>query len=115
MVWLALLAAVVEAFLVPFRIGDVKIPIALVLAILGNLTLPALALRASGSKFVTTLPAVVWFIVIVALAGGTAEGDVVLAGNDWTALLLLLVGSIAAAAGVYFALLIGFPLRLRKM
>ena len=103
-VWLAALAAVCEAFLVPLRTAGGRVPIAVLLAVLGNLGLPWLARWLSRSRPVTMLPALVWFLIIVVLAGGTTEGDVVLAGNDWVALALLLAGSIAAAAGAWFAL-----------
>jgi Flp pilus assembly protein TadB len=104
-VWLTVLAAVCEAFLVPLRMAGVRIPVALLLAVAGNLTLPWLARWLSRSRMMTMLPALLWFLVILVLAGGTTEGDVVLAGNDWVALTLLLFGSVAAAAGAYFALL----------
>lgn len=104
-VWLAVLAAVCEAFLVPLRVAGVRVPLALLLAVVGNLGLPWLARWVSGSRMVTMLPAMLWFLVILVLAGGTTEGDVVLAGDDWVALALLLAGSAAAAMGAYFALL----------
>lgn len=103
-VWLAVLAAVCEAFLVPLRVAGVRAPVALLLAVVGNLGLPWLARWFGRSRPVTMLPALAWFLIIVVLAGGTTEGDVVLAGNDWVALGLPLVGSVAAAAGAYFAL-----------
>ncbi len=104
-VWLTVLAAVCEAFLVPLRVAGVRVPIALLLAVAVNLALPWLARWLSRSRLMTMLPALLWFLVILVLAGGTTEGDVVLAGNDWVALTLLLAGSSAAAAGAYFALL----------
>lgn len=104
-VWLAVVAAVCEAFLVPLRVAGVRVPIALLLAVVGNLALPWLARWLSRSRVMTMLPALLWFLVILVLAGGTTEGDVVLAGSDWVALALLLAGSAAAAAGAYFALL----------
>jgi hypothetical protein len=103
-VWLAALAAVCEAFLVPFRVAGARVPLAVLLAVLGNLGLPWLARWLSRSRPVTMMPALVWFLIIVVFAGGTTEGDVVLAGNDWVAVGLLLAGSAAAAAGAWFAL-----------
>lgn len=101
----AVLTAVVEAFFVPLRFGGVRAPLVLLLAVAGNLALPWLGVWLSGSRFGAMLPPLAWFVVIVVFAGGTDEGDVVLAGNDWVALTLLLVGSATAAAGAYFALL----------
>ena len=103
--WLAVLSAVVEAFLVPLRVAGVQLPVALLLAAVGNLGLPYLALWLVRHRAAATLPALLWFVVILIFAGGTSEGDVVLAGDDWVALTLLLLGSAAAAGGVYLALL----------
>ncbi|MGH3713451.1 MAG: hypothetical protein ACRDT4_08350, partial [Micromonosporaceae bacterium] len=101
----SVLTAVVEAFFVPLRLAGVRVPVVLLLAVLVNLSLPWLGYLLSRSRFVIMLPPLAWFVVIVVFAGGTDEGDVVLAGNDWVALALLLIGSTAAAGGAYFALL----------
>ncbi len=103
--WLSVLTAVVEAFLVPLRVGGTHLPLALVLAVVANAGLPYLGLWLTRHRMAAMLPALLWFVVILIFASGTSEGDVVLAGNDWVALTLLLLGSGAAAAGVYFALL----------
>ncbi|MGH3656382.1 MAG: hypothetical protein ACRDUA_06965 [Micromonosporaceae bacterium] len=111
--WLAVVSAVVEAFLVPLRVGSTRVPVALLLAVVCNLVLPRLAHWLTRSRLVTMLPAVTWFLVILIFAGGTSEGDIVLAGNDWVGMVLLLAGSASAAAGAYFALLRVKPSRLR--
>lgn len=105
----AMLTAVVEAFFVPLRIAGVRAPLVLLLALVCNLALPWLGQWLSGSRVGIMLPPLAWFVVIVVFAGGTDEGDVVLAGNDWVALALLVGGAIAAAAGAYFALLRADP------
>lgn len=99
------LSAVVEAFFVPLRLGDVRVPVVLVAAVLANLALPWLGWWLSRLRVAVALPPLAWFVVTVVLAGGTDEGDIVLAGNDGVALALLVLGSAAAAAGAYFALL----------
>lgn len=104
-VWLAALAAVAEVFWTPLRIGEVRAPVSLVAAVVLNIALPIFARWATRSRHVAVLPTLVWFVVVLGFAGGTAEGDVALAGNDWAALLLLLVGSVSAATGAYLALL----------
>ncbi|MGH3737219.1 MAG: hypothetical protein ACRDT6_16620 [Micromonosporaceae bacterium] len=101
----SVLSAVVEAFFVPLRLGGVRVPVVLLAAVVCNLALPWLGWWLSRSRLAIALPPLAWFVVTVVLAGGTAEGDVVLAGNDGVALGLLLLGSVAAAAGAYFALL----------
>ncbi|MQA24834.1 MAG: hypothetical protein GEU94_05050 [Micromonosporaceae bacterium] len=104
-VWLAALAAVCEVFWTPLRIGEVRAPVSLVAAVVMNIALPIFARWATRSRHVAPLPSLVWFVVILTFAGGTAEGDIALAGNDWVALLLLLAGSVSAAIGAYLALL----------
>ena len=57
--WLAL----VEVFWLPLRIGGVLVPLSIVVAVVGNLLLPSMLLRASGSRLVAVLPAAVWVVV----------------------------------------------------
>jgi hypothetical protein len=99
--------AVVEVFWLPLRIGGVLVPLAIVVAVAGNLLLTAAAHRLSGSRVVAVLPALVWLVVAVAAMIRRPEGDLVLAGGGALgtfSLLFLLLGVTAAAFGVGRAL-----------
>ncbi len=94
--WLAL----VEVLWLPWRVWGVLIPLSIAVAVVGNLLLPALALRLSGSRAVAVLPAVTWAIVALAAMTRRPEGDLLLAGTGALGVLslaFLLFGVLAAA------------------
>ena len=107
-VWLAL----VEVFWLPLRVGGVLVPVSLVAAVAGNLLLPGLALRLSGSRLVAVLPGVAWLVVVVGAMMRRPEGDLVITGSGVTGtlnLVFLLVGVLAAAVAV--GRILGTPAR----
>src|SRR3712207_2538496 len=75
--WLAL----AEVFWLPLRIGGVLAPLSILVAVVGNLLLPGLLHRLSGSRLVAVLPAAVWVVVVLMAMSRRPEGDVVLAGT----------------------------------
>jgi hypothetical protein len=97
----ALVTAVIEVFLAPLRVGTVRVPISLVLAVVGNLVLVWFTYRATGKRAAVALPALVWMVVMVRAAGRTAEGDLLLTGDNWVGLVTILGGTVAFAAGAY--------------
>jgi hypothetical protein len=97
--WLAL----VEVFWLPLRVGGVLVPVSVVVAVVGNLLLPAAALRWSGSRLVGVLPALTWLVVAVGAMVRRPEGDLVMTGGGATGvvnLVFLMVGVLAAAFSV---------------
>jgi hypothetical protein len=101
--WLAL----VEVFWLPLRIGGVLIPVSVVAAVVGNLLMPRLALRLSGSRLVAGLTGVAWLVVVVAGMIRRPEGDLIITGGGATGvvnLAFLLCGVLAAAFAVGRAL-----------
>jgi len=93
----AALSALVEAFLVPLRVGGVPVPLSPVLAVAGNVLLVRFAARVTGSRLAVLGPTLAWFWVVLALAGRTTEGDLVVPGTLVGGALLL--GGAAALAG----------------
>ena len=91
--------AVIEAFLVPLRIGSVPLPLSVVLAVAGNVLLTRLAGRQTGSALAAGLQPLVWLLTVVVLSLPRAEGDVIVAGTV-TALVFLFAGSVAGAYGI---------------
>lgn len=100
-VWGGVLTALLEAFLVPLRLGGVRIPLSLVLAVVCNILLMLFARAATGNRLVALLPGVAWFVVTIVLSGQTAAGDTVLVGNDWMPMALLLGGAAAVTVGAF--------------
>ena len=97
--WLAL----VEVFWLPLRVGGVLVPLSVLVAVVGNLLLPAAALRLSGSRLVALLPALVWLVVAVGAMVRRTEGDLVMTGGGATGvvnLAFLMIGVLAAAFSV---------------
>ena len=91
--------AVVEAFLVPLRVGTVPLPICVLLAVAGNVVLTKLAVRQTGSIVCGVLQPVLWLVVIVVLSVPRAEGDLIVPGSA-TGLVFLFAGAVAGAYGV---------------
>jgi hypothetical protein len=97
--WLAL----VQVFWLPLRVGGVLVPVSVVVAVVGNLMLPAAALRWSGSRLVAVLPALAWLVVALGAMVRRPEGDLVMTGGGATGvvnLAFLMLGVLAAAFSV---------------
>jgi hypothetical protein len=91
--------ALVEAFLVPLRLGTVPLPISVLLAVAGNAGLTKLAVRQTGSIAWGVLQPVLWLLVIIVLSVPRPEGDLVVPGSA-TGLVFLFAGAVAGAYGV---------------
>jgi hypothetical protein len=91
--------ALVEAFLVPLRVGTVPLPVCVLLAVAGNVVLTKLAVRQTGSVVVGVLQPVLWLLVVVVLSLPRAEGDLIVPGSA-TGLVFLFAGAVAGAYGV---------------
>lgn len=104
-VWtvVSVVLAVIEVFLLPLSTsGGRHLPVAVVLAVLGNLLLPRVFVRGLGLRFGWALPAVVWFGVILASASQTSDGDLLISGSDYAAGssgVFLVVGAVSVALG----------------
>jgi hypothetical protein len=104
--WLAL----VEVFWLPLRVGRVLLPVSILAAVVGNLLLPAVARRRSGSRLVALLPAIVWMTVALAATIRRPEGDLVLVGGGAAGtvnLAFLLLGTVSAVIGAARAVAAG--------
>jgi hypothetical protein len=96
---IAALTAVYEAFFVPLRWGTVRIPVAVLLAVVVNLLLVWFTREVTGSTRLALVPALAWCAVMIVAAGGRPEGDIVLASNNWVALVLMVVGAVSWGVG----------------
>lgn len=99
-----LLVAVQALVLVPLRVdtplGVLRLPVAVVLAVVGNLVLIWFARVTTGTRWGALLPASGWFVVALAAMGVTSEGDRLLVPDDWVAMLTLFGGTATVVVGV---------------
>lgn len=98
--------------LVPLRVGDVawssgplaansfRLPVAVLVAVGGGLFLVGFARRATELRWGPVLPAVGWFAMVVLALRTTAEGDRLLAPDDWVGTLALFGGTLVLVIGV---------------
>lgn len=100
-VWGAVVVSVYGAFLTPFRIGQVLVPVAVVLAVVGNAVLIWFAHDVTGNKFLGLLPGVVWVALSFLGADRTTEGDLVLYQSNWVATVYLFAGAATVAVCAY--------------
>lgn len=92
-----LVLAVVGGFLVPVAYGPVSAGDALALLTVGPFC--HLVGRAARSTWVGTIPGAVWLVVTMVLAGRRPEGDLVITGETF-GMLFLLLGTVSGAVGI---------------
>jgi hypothetical protein len=93
--------ALYGAFLLPLRVNDVRVPVSLVLALVGNPALVWFAAAVTGRRLAGLLPALAWCVVYLTAASRTAEGDLLLTSTNWVGLVTLVVGPLAFAFAIY--------------
>ena len=101
----AVLTAGLELLFSTVRAGGHLVGVSVVLAVVANAALGWFSHRAVGRKWAVALPALTWFGLMVVAAGGTAEGDILLAGNNWVGVATVAAGSLAFAV-VAFRLIV---------
>ncbi|WP_205326309.1 hypothetical protein [Glycomyces sp. YM15] len=99
----AVLAAVVESFLVPYYIAGIAIPVAGAIAFVANWRLAALAVYWTGGRWSVLLTSIAWFAVVLAGSMPTDAGSLVIT-SGFNGYMLLLAGTagIAVALWRYF-------------
>jgi hypothetical protein len=80
----------------------VRLPVALVAAVVGNVLLAWMAYTVTGRMLAIGAPFVAWTVPMVFAAGRTTEGDLILTSNNWVGLSTMLVGAVTYAAAVYW-------------
>jgi hypothetical protein len=95
------LLAFYATFWTPLRIGQVFVPVSIVLAILGNAALIWFTYYTTRNRFVALLPGVVWIVLAFFGAERTTEGDLVLYQKNWVATVYLFAGAGTIAVAAY--------------
>ncbi|BCJ54153.1 hypothetical protein Asp14428_56280 [Actinoplanes sp. NBRC 14428] len=101
-----ILSALLELFMTPLRIGGVPICVAIVFAAVANYAISWFAVTTVGRRWAVAPPWAVWTMIMFFAAGSrTTEGDYLVSGKDWVALVMILVGSLTFAVFTYRAIL----------
>ena len=89
-----------------FKIGGVPIGVAVLAAVVANLALCWFVMSTVGRRWALAPPWAVWTLIMFYAAGvRTTEGDYLLSGDNWVALVMILVGSLTFAVYTYRAIL----------
>jgi hypothetical protein len=113
----AFVSGVFELFLSNFRAGDAvsvwsgdaigsgggpPIGLSIVLAVVLNYGIAWFAVRTTGKRWALGPPWAVWTLFMLIAAGvRTREGDYLLSGDNWVALVMILLGSLTYAVYAY--------------
>lgn len=89
-----LLVALIGAFLTPFRIGSILIPVSLLLVVAGLTVVIRFAHAVTDHVGLSLLPGLAWLVLSLVFSTRTTEGDLVLLASNWVATVYLLVGSV---------------------
>jgi uncharacterized membrane protein YhaH (DUF805 family) len=86
----------------PYEGTGAPLPLVIPLTIVANLAITWFAVTTTGRRWAAAPPWALWtLIMMVAASTRTAEGDYLLGGDNWVALVTILAGSIAFAVYVY--------------
>lgn len=104
------LTAVLELILAGVRVAGQLVGVSVLVAIVANVALSWFAHQAVGRRWAVVLPALPWFAMMVLAAGRTDEGDLLLAGDNWVGLAMIVAGAMTFAV-MGFRLMLAPPSR----
>jgi hypothetical protein len=106
----AILSGVLELFFTQLRVFGVPIGVSILMALVANPAIAWFAVTTTGKRSALAPPWIIWTIMMLFATGyRTAEGDYLVGGNDWVALVMILVGSLAFAVYSYRMILARRP------
>ena len=86
----------------PWTSGGVPLPLAIPVAIGANLLICWFVVSTTGRRWALGPPWALWTLLMLAAAGTrTVEGDYLLSGDNWVALVMILAGSLTFAVYSY--------------
>ncbi|MBQ1071906.1 hypothetical protein KBX06_01805 [Micromonospora sp. C31] len=91
------LTAVLELLLATLRVGGQLIGVSVFVAIGANIALSWFAHEAVGRRWAVALPATPWFVLMAVAAVRTAEGDLLVTGDNWVGLAMIVAGAMTFA------------------
>jgi hypothetical protein len=98
----AVLSGALELFLTTLRLGGVLVGVSIPMAVAGNAAIAWFAVTTTGRRWALGLPWAVWTLMMVFAAGArTTEGDYLVSGDNWIALIMILTGSLTFAVYSY--------------
>lgn len=92
-----LATGVLELLLATVRVGGQLIGLSALVAIGANIALSWFAHEAVGRRWAVALPGVPWFALMAVAAVRTDEGDLLLAGDNWVGLAMIVAGAMTFA------------------
>jgi hypothetical protein len=106
----AILSGLLELFFTTLRVGGFPIGASIPAAVVGNLAIGWFAVSTTGRRWALGPPWAIWTLIMLVAAGvRTTEGDYLLGGNDYVALIMILAGSLTFAVFAYRTILKGPP------
>ncbi|MEU5946213.1 hypothetical protein ABZ793_11695 [Micromonospora sp. NPDC047465] len=105
------LTAVLELLLATLRVGGQLIGVSVVLAVAANIALSWFAHEAVGRRWAVALPALPWFVLMAVAAVRTTEGDLLVAGDNWVGLAMIVAGAMTFAVMGFRQVLAQPPVR----
>jgi hypothetical protein len=98
----AILSGLLELFFTTLRVGGFPIGVSILMAVVGNAAIAWFAVSTTGRRWALGPPWAIWTLMMLVAAGvRTTEGDYLLGGEDYVALVMILVGSLTFAVYAY--------------
>ncbi|NBE80652.1 hypothetical protein [Micromonospora rubida] len=107
----AVVTGLLELLLSTARVGGQLIGVSVLVAVVANIALGWFAYAAVGRRWAVVLPATPWFVLMGAAAVRTSEGDLLLAGDNWVGLAMIVVGAMTFAVMGFRQVLAPPPVR----
>ncbi|MFG1844302.1 hypothetical protein [Micromonospora carbonacea] len=93
----AVATGLLELILSTVRVSGTLVGVSVPVAVLANVALSWFAHAAVGRRWAVVLPATPWFVLMGAAAIRTSEGDLLLAGDNWVGLAMIVAGAMTFA------------------
>jgi len=98
----AIFSGLLELFFTSLRFGGVPVGVSIPMAVVANVAVAWFAVTTTGRRWALAPPWAVWTLMMLFAAGvRTTEGDYLISGDNWVALIMILVGSLTFAAYSY--------------
>ncbi|WP_432908367.1 hypothetical protein ACQP1S_27065 [Micromonospora matsumotoense] len=105
------LTALIGLLLSTVRAGGQLIGVSVAVTILGAIAVSWFAYATVGRKWAVALPALPWFVLMAVAAVRTAEGDLLVAGDNWVGLAMITAGAMTFAVMAFRQMLSPQPHR----